>query len=385
MNSPAGPSAPRSPIPVLRPQLPSAAAILPYLQRIDNSRTYSNWGPLVTELGNRIASALSLQPENEPVSCASSGMSALEAAILGTAGAASRERPLAIVADYTFTATGLAANRCGYELAIADARADDWMIHPDDLLARPDLLARTGLVIPVAPYGRPVAQATWQHFSERTGIPVVIDGAACFDVFLGNGHDGVGRLPVALSFHATKAFGTGEGGAVVCTDRALSRRIWQCLNFGFRDTRNSALHGINGKMSEYAAAVGLAEFDGWKDKLAALARCHDHYLQVFSGMGIALPVRCAPLTSACYVLLQCETRRQAALIVDALLEDQIDSRLWYGLGLGEHDVFRNAGRIAVAQGDALDPRLLLGLPVAPDLTLDQASRVGAAIRLALSR
>src|SRR5690349_17264294 len=101
------------PIPVLRPQLPLASKLLPYLKRIDQSRIYSNWGPLVTELSERLCTRFSLPPDS--VVCANSGMSALVGAILASAGAATKERPLAIVPDFTFTATGLAAQVCGYE------------------------------------------------------------------------------------------------------------------------------------------------------------------------------------------------------------------------------------------------------------------------------
>ena len=113
-----------------------------------------------------------------------------------------------------------------------------------------------GLVIPVATFGRPVPQAPWHAFREKTGIPVVIDGGASFagvankaDAFLGN-------IPVGLSLHATKCFATGEGGAVVSCDTDLVVRASQALNFGFLGSRDSRTASTNGKMSEYHAAVG---------------------------------------------------------------------------------------------------------------------------------
>ena len=63
---------------------------------------------------------------------------------------------------------------------------------------------------------------------------------------------------MAISFHATKCFATGEGGCAVATDTDWILRIGQALNFGFQMTRESRSAGINGKMSEYHAAVGLA-------------------------------------------------------------------------------------------------------------------------------
>src|ERR1700754_563836 len=101
-----------SEIPVMRPALPSAEQLLPYLKRIDTSRVYSNFGPLSVELQDRIAAILS--PSNCSVICTSSGTSALIAGILATAGPATDWRRYAIVPALTFPATAIAAERCGY-------------------------------------------------------------------------------------------------------------------------------------------------------------------------------------------------------------------------------------------------------------------------------
>ena len=59
-------------------------------------------------------------------------------------------------------------------------------------------LRRIGLVVPVAPFGRPVAQAPWVEFRDRTGIPVVIDGAASFEGVEAAPDEFLGDVPVAL-------------------------------------------------------------------------------------------------------------------------------------------------------------------------------------------
>src|SRR3954452_20462497 len=81
-------------IPVLRPYLPSAERLLPYLRRIDATRVYTSWGPLALELEERLCRCFSL-PRGGVVS-ASSGTSALTAAILAAAGRAAPGRRLAI-------------------------------------------------------------------------------------------------------------------------------------------------------------------------------------------------------------------------------------------------------------------------------------------------
>src|SRR5687768_5876546 len=85
-----GVEAPRAPIPVLRPMLPCAERVLPYLKRIDETRLYSNYGPLSRELERRLADTLQL-PADGLIS-ASSGTAALVGAILATAGRATPDR-----------------------------------------------------------------------------------------------------------------------------------------------------------------------------------------------------------------------------------------------------------------------------------------------------
>jgi dTDP-4-amino-4,6-dideoxygalactose transaminase len=370
-----------SAIPVLRPRLPQARDLLPYLERIDESRTYSNWGPLVRELSERLA--VKLSAPHGGVVCANSGMSALVGAILATAGRATRQRPLAIVPDYTFTASALAAQMCGYELVLASCGENNWTFIPDDLNAQQSKLDQVGLVMPVAPFGRLVAQDPWLRFQQRTGIPVVIDGAGCFDVLLTEGQSGLGLLPVVLSFHATKCFGTGEGGCVVTSDAELGENVLRCLNFGFLESRNTAMPGTNGKMSEYAAAVGLAELDGWDRKHEEFLKVFLTYRQCIRAAGVPNRLWGPPDVSCAYVILECANVRQAADVVAALSADRIDTRLWYGTGLHAHDAFRNQQRLNLHGLRGLDPHLLVGLPTAVDLTRHDIERVCVAIARAV--
>src|SRR5579859_6230368 len=93
-------------VPVMRPLLPSADRLLPYLRRIDETRLYSNHGPLVLELERRLARHLQL---DAGVASANSGTSALIGAILAQVGFATKTRPLALMPAFTFVATALAA------------------------------------------------------------------------------------------------------------------------------------------------------------------------------------------------------------------------------------------------------------------------------------
>ena len=352
-------------VPVMSPQLPSADRLLPYLRRIDAARNYTNFGPLVLELEERLVAQLSL-PTGGLVT-ASSGTAALVGAMLA-AGRATAERPFALMPAYTFVATAVAAEQCGYKPYLSDIDPETWMLDPECLLEHPEL-HRIGIVIPVAVYGKGVPQAKWLEFREKTGIPVVIDGAASFEALESDPATHLGSVPVVMSFHATKSFACGEGGAVACTDRALIVEVAKALNFGFHNSRESCSASINGKLSEYHAAIGLAEQDDWERKKQSLRRVAAGYRNLSLMAGVSHQLRAGPEICSSYILFRCADEAQMDRIQSSLTERRIGFRQWYGLGLHRHRYFADAAADRLEVTDRLAP-LILGLPVAPDIAID---------------
>ena len=367
-------------IPVLRPLLPTASRLLPYLARIDETRTYSNWGPLVHELQERLCSQLA-QPQGSMV-CASSGTAALVGAILATAGRATSDRPLAVVPALTFVGTALAVEECGFDVFVADVDPTEWTLDPVRLEQEVDL-DRVGLVVPVAPFGRPVDQARWQTFRARTGIAVVIDGAASFDLAAPSPDDFLGQIPVTMSFHATKAFSSGEGGCIACGRSAAAVDATRALNFGFYDDRNAVAASTNGKMSEYHAAVGLAELDGWAAKRALLEGVVALYLDAFASVGLLDRLVCAPAIGLSYMLVQTGDVAESASVQRSLNASGVDFRLWYGRGVHRHTYFARVARGRLDTAENLAARLI-GLPLAPDLAPGDVKRVADAVSMGTS-
>jgi dTDP-4-amino-4,6-dideoxygalactose transaminase len=358
-------------IPVYRSKLPSAERLLPYLKLIDRNRWYTNRGELVRELERRLSQLFGSR--GDVVVTASSGTSAIEGAILASAGRATPERPLALIPAYTFVATAIAAERCGYVPYFVDIDVEGWMAAPERLVDH-RMLSRTGLVVPVAPYGRPPPQVPWRDFMRRTGIPIVIDGAAAFEAIIADPARFTGAVPIALSFQATKPFSTGEGGAVVWSDADGLARVVGCLNFGFRRWRDSESPGINGKMSEYHAAVGLASLDEWATKVAANRTVAGAYRRASAAHGIGDRITSAPDIASNYVLLMPADAAQAADVIRQLSAEDIEYRLWYGLGLHKQTSFSTAGADPLPITDDLAPRLV-ALPAFEDLTGETIERI----------
>jgi dTDP-4-amino-4,6-dideoxygalactose transaminase len=365
-------------IPALRPLLPRADRLLPHLRTIDATRHYTNWGPLTCEFEHRLSLHFGL-PENGVVT-ASSGTAALVGAILAIAGHATRERPLAIIPALTFVATAVAAERCGYRPYLVDVDAESWLLDAGRLDHHP-FLNQIGVVIPVAAYGRPVPQGAWIAFRDRTRIPVVIDGGASFEAISANPTRFMGEIPTVMSFHATKSFATAEGGCVTTTDSHLSMLVTRALNFGFYESRDSRSASTNGKMSEYHAAIGLAELDVWPAKCRTLARVAARYRQRFEASGLAARFFAAPSVAGCYALFRCSDAVEVASVQESFTDANIEFRFWYGGGLLDQPHFSDLPHdsLKVTEQIAL---LTIGLPVAVDLADWAIERVVSAIESA---
>jgi len=195
-------------IQLLVPDLPSADELLPWLERIDKNRWYTNFGPLVIELEHaltkRLAGCSSAGPQKDiRLVTVNSGTAAIELAILALA---LPEQSRVLLPAFTFPATCTAVQRAGLHPVFSDVDEQNWTLTPD--IAHAALRhIRFDLVLPVAAFGCPQPADEWDEFSRETGIPVLIDAAAAFD-----NQDIGNRCVVAFSLHATKTFGVGEGG-----------------------------------------------------------------------------------------------------------------------------------------------------------------------------
>jgi dTDP-4-amino-4,6-dideoxygalactose transaminase len=194
----------------------------------------------------------------------------------------------------------------------------------------------------------------------------VIDAAAGFDAVSVNPAETLGSLPVMLSLHATKVFGVGEGGLILCRDAELVRRCRRALNFGFLDSREATVSGFNGKMSEYHAAVGLASLDSWPSTRAGFLAAAETYRQAANLAGLGEKIIAETAWASSYVLYRAATAADAATAEKLLSEAGIDFRLWYGRGCHRQPAYAEFSRDPLPATEEVSPRVI-GLPVAVDL------------------
>lgn len=357
-------------VPVCRPMLPTRAELEPYLAQIDASRRYSNHGHLVLELQRRLSDRLG----GNYVAVASSGTSAIVGAILATAGRARRGKTICLLPANTFIGSVVAVEQCGYEPYFVDVDEETWQLLPEQLRSHP-LLPAAGLVLAVSAYGRSVSQLAWKRFRDDNDIPVVIDGAAMIEAAMNSPEDCIGSIPVAISFHATKSFATGEGGAVVINDEATWKMALRAMNFGYDIDRLSKSPSINGKMSEYHAAVGLAELDRWEEKIAGYRRAADHLRRINELTGYLVM---APHIASCYAIHVATTPEMGRKLRKKLSDANIGCRQWYGAGAHAHSYTSVYGRDCLPATENL-VETLTGLPMSPDLDDADAALIATAL------
>ncbi len=347
-------------VPVARPLLPSTAALSPYLRLIDESRIYSNFGPLVLKLEARIANRLAVDPAClVTVANATVGITlALQAVLEGR----QTTHGYCVIPSWTFVATAHAVVAAGLTPFLIDVDEESWQISPQSVIAVQDRIDKPILaVVPVAPFGYPADVKAWDRFTEKTDIPVVIDAAAAYDSVE------VGETPSVVSLHATKVLTAGEGGFVASWNSGLVRDVKMRSNFGFCGSRSAHAFGTNGKMSEYHAAVALASFDAYDETRRRLQQTSLVYRELLADSNV---VSFQNGFGSDWVSSVCVTRLShydQTKVACHLASHGIDTRQWWGMGVHDHPAFSRLPRSELSATKTLSAETL-GLPFFSDMS-----------------
>lgn len=246
---------PSVPIHVTQANLPPLENYLGYLQQIWDSKTLTNNGPLLVELEQKLTEFLGI----EQIWVTSNCMSALLIAI--EAGSIEGE---VITTPFSYVATSNAITWQKCRPVFADILPDKLTIDPDQVEKL--ITPRTQAILPTHVYGIPCDVDRLQSIANRHGLKLIYDAAHAFgSTYRGRSLANYGDMS-CLSFHATKIFSTGEGGAIVINspESELGKRVRYMRSFGHvgNDYRMS---GINAKCSELHAALGLCNLPMVKD------------------------------------------------------------------------------------------------------------------------
>lgn len=251
---------------VTEPSLPNLDDLIPLLRDIWDSRILTNGGPMHQQLEAQLASWLKV-PQ---LSLFANGTLALLTALQ-----ALRIRGEVITTPYSFVATSHALRWNGITPVFVDIDPNTGNIDPEKIESA--ITPETTAILGVHIYGVPCDVERIQKIADNYNLRVIYDACHAFGVQDEGGsilrH---GDLSV-LSFHATKVFNTFEGGAIICNDKRTKEHIDDLKNFGFVDEVTVAAIGINGKMNEFQAALGLLQLKSIEDQIRKRQQIANRY------------------------------------------------------------------------------------------------------------
>ena len=342
----------------IRPTVPEPEAWLPYLRSSYDERIFSNSGPAARRLEAALAEHYA--GSRREVILTASCTAGLSAALLGL-GATGR----VIVPAFTFPATAQAVLQSGCRPVFCDVSPTTWELDPDALAA---VLRRhpASVVMHVRAFGfcRDLDDVT--AVAARSGARVIVDAAAALGGRLADGTP-VGRDGdvEVFSMHVTKVFGIGEGGAIFAPAEHASRIRLAC-NFGF-DGRDVVMPGLNAKLSDVHAAIGLAvldRIDAFIARRREVAARYDHALAECPWATGAGAAGAPPLQT--YPMLVDGADRAAGL-VEHCGRRGVELRRYYSPALHLTSAFRECERGSVTVAEDLARRMVC-LPVHSEMT-----------------
>src|SRR5665648_763 len=186
-----------------------------------------------------------------------------------------------ITTPFTFASTTHAIIRNGLEPVFCDINEDDFTIDVDKIEAL--ITDKTSAIIPVHVYGNVCEVEAIEKIAKKYNLKVIYDAAHSFGVTVNE--VGIGNFGDAsmFSFHATKVFNTIEGGAVTFKNSELSRILYDIKNFGITGPETAEYIGVNAKMSEFQAAMGICNLRHVDAEISKRKKVTERYISNLEG------------------------------------------------------------------------------------------------------
>lgn len=348
------------------PNLPNPDTFYSKVDEVLTTRRLTNNGPYVKEFEKRCAEFLEV--DHAIAVCNATIGLQIVAKALDLQGSV-------IVPSWTFVATASAMEWIGLRPVFCD-------VYPSHLIDASEasrlISDDTAAIIGVHTWGRP-CDCTFLEVAGRVkGVPVFYDAAHAFGCTKGGKKIGNFGVAEVFSFHATKCVHSFEGGLITTNDGDLAERCRRMRNFGFVNYDDVQDFGINGKMSEIHAAMGLSMLDRYEKIVAVNKRNFDLYQELLPEHTRLVTPFVTDTSNYHYVVVDFQRLRNA--VMEHLHDHDIMARRYFYPGI--HRMPPYAGGRPLSVTESLSRRTLV-LPNGTGVTEADVERICSLIKEAL--
>ena len=319
---------------VTQPFLPPLSELLPSLEKIWETRILTNGGPFHQELEAELCRYLGVKYVSLFTNATVALITALQA--LKISGEV-------ITTPFSFVATSHSLLWNNITPVFVDIDKQTLNLDPTKIEAA--ITSKTTAIMPVHCYGNPCDVDAIELIARKYNLKVIYDAAHAFGVEC---HCGSvlnhGDLSV-LSFHATKVFNTFEGGAIVSPNLEMKTQIDYLKNFGIDGETSVIEAGINGKMSEFNAALGLLQLkyiDDLIEQRKQIALTYQSQLQRVTGIQVVGPFDQIKANYSYFpILITDEYRMSRDELYESLKSIGINTRRYFYPLISEFPIYQN--------------------------------------------
>lgn len=349
-------------IPVTKPFLPPKEEYEKYLAGIWQRQWLTNMGPLASELELELKKCLHVNH----LLFVTNGTVALQMAIK-----ALDLKGEIITTPFSFIATTSSIVWEGCVPVFVDI--DPLSLNIDATKIEAVITEKTSAILATHVYGNPCDVEGIEKIAQKHGLKVIYDGAHAFGVQV-NGRSIFEYGDISTcSLHATKLYHSGEGGLVITKDKDLLKKLALIRNFGFNGPEAFAALGINGKNSEFHAAMGLLNLNYIEAIYAKRKVLTERYHEMLKHAKAFIPHwhKKANLNYA-YFPIVFETEELAIRILEKLKGNEIFARRYFYPSLATTLPYVKPQALCITDDVA---KRVLCLPLYYDLSLEEVNLI----------
>lgn len=361
-------------IPFLSPKFPDVDQVEQDIEKIYESNWYTNSGPFEQKLAKGIEDYIG-NGTNVSILC-----NATVALMMAIKHMCIPGREKIIMPSFTFSAGAHAVIWAGFEPIFTDIDIDSWQmdIKPVQKYLENNHRKIAGILL-CNVFGAPVENIQdWESLAKKYNLPLIIDSAAGLgsEYLSGEKMGSRGDCEV-FSFHATKPFGIGEGGAITSKNEKLIKEFNQMKNFGFGPGRSSEILGLNAKVPEITCAIGVRVLEKFDERLKIRRDTLEKYKKLLEGTKVKF-LKNDHLSTIAFVCIQVDGERDK--ILSKFANELIEVNKYYYPAVHMHSLFSKYENISGLRNTDLLSSTIISLPMHEDLGDEELKRIVSVIK-----